>query len=247
MQDPRAAIFEARKRCYALVHNVISSLDQSANQYPDVVDGQYTLASKRRSEAYSVIDTSKDEVFHTDLYDWYVAQGQAERLLSIQSPYIIAYLERKATEDIFHANLLWNYHTRAGRPHDAATIQIELAKSMFPLPLDKRIEYLSQAKANASTYTSGVGRQSRQTLLKDISDRLDVANIQDDLLQRLRGETRIPQDRRQEIVKILDDQIIGLSEVYSPNHHNSDLLADPFPTSCTIPTLTKPVITISAY
>lgn len=187
----------------------------ASKQQPEIVDGQYTLVSKRRAEAHAVIDTSEDEVFQVDLYDWYLSLGQADRLLDIQSPYIITYLTRKASEDITHADLLWRYYSQWNRPHDAATVQLSLAKSSFLLTLDQRIEYLSRAKANASTYTPGVGSQTRQILLREVSDLLDVANIQDDVLQKLKGEPRIPPERKAEILKQIDGQIQSLTEVRS--------------------------------
>ena len=177
------------------------------------MDGQHTLASKRRTEAYDVIDTSEDEVFQTDLYDWYLAQGLADRLLDIQSPYIITYLQRKSSEDIVHADLLWRYYSQADRFHDAAAVQLALAKSAFDLLLDRRVEYLSRAKANASTYTPGIGRQTRQVLLREVSDLLDVANIQDDLLQRLKADVRIAANRKQDVMKELNGTILSLTEV----------------------------------
>ena len=171
------------------------------------------MSAKRRTEAYDVIDTSEDEVFQTDLYDWYLIQGRAERLLEIQSPYIVTYLQRKSSDDIAHADLLWKYFSQAERYHDAAAVQVALAKSAFALSLDRRIEYLSRAKANASTYTAGIARSSRQELRHEVSDLLDLANIQDDLLQRLKGDVRISPDRKGDIVKELDGPVLGLTEV----------------------------------
>jgi len=213
VQDPRQAAFQTRKRCYDLVHQVISSVDQASSQAPEMVDGQYTVSAKRKSEAYNVIQNSNDEVFQTDLYDWYLAKGWTERLLEVVSPYIVVYLQRKSSEDIAHADLLWNYYARNNRFYDAAAVQLALAKSEFPLGLDKRIEYLSRAKANASTYTTGIARQPRQLLLHEISDLLDVGNIQDDLLQRLKEDARITSERRPEVLKELNGQILSLTEV----------------------------------
>jgi nuclear pore complex protein Nup155 len=198
-----------------MIHRVITALDQTATQTPDLIHGQNTVASRRISEAYDVINTSDDEVFQTDLYDWYLAQNQADRLLGIQSPFVVAYLIRRSTEDIAHADLLWRYYSQADRPHEAARVQLELAKGPFDLSLDRRIEYLSGAKANASTYMPGLGRQSIQSLLREISDLLDVANIQDDIVQRLKGDPRFDAfpEKKKETVAMLDGQIQSLSEV----------------------------------
>jgi len=192
---------------------VIRDLDNASIQPQNMVDAQFTLASKRRAEAYGVIDDTDDEVFQTDLYDWYLSQGRADRLLEIQSPYVITYLVRKSSEDIACADLLWRYYSQWGRHHDAANVQLSLAKSPFALSLDRRIEYLSRAKANASTYSSGVGRQNRQILLREVSDTLDLANIQDDILQRIKGDSRVTAEARPNVLAELDGRVLNLDEV----------------------------------
>lgn len=181
-------------------------------------NSQYSLSSKRITEAYEVVATSMDEVFQTDLYDWYLEQGRTESLLEIQSPFVERYLERKSVDDIVHANLLWKYYAQAERYNDAAAIQLALAKSAFTLTLDKRIEFLSLAKANANTYLPGIARPARQVLLREISDLLEIANIQDDLLQRLKGDERVTPTRKPEVLRGLDGSILSLSDVSSlPN------------------------------
>ena len=208
MQDPRISIFESRKGCYNLIHQVILALDQASE-----TDGQNALSVKRRTEAYDVVDSSMDEVFQTDLFDWYLAQGRTERLLEIQSPFVVTYLQRRSTEDIDHANLLWKYYSQAERYNDAAGVQLALAKSDFVLPLDRRIEYLSLAKANANTYAPGIARPARQILLREISDLLDLANIQDDILQRLKADERITPERRPVVLQRLNGSILSLNDV----------------------------------
>jgi nuclear pore complex protein Nup155 len=195
----------------------MNALDQASSQTPDIVNGRLTVSAKRRREAFDVVDTSEDEVFQTDLYDWYLAEGRTDRLLGIQSPYIVTYLQRKSADDIVHADLLWKYYCQADRNSDAAAVQLALAKSPFELPLDRRIEYLSRAKANANTYTAGVSRPTRQVLLREVSDLLDVANIQDDLLQRLKADERIAPERRPDVIRDLDGPILSLSDVSNPS------------------------------
>lgn len=214
-QDQRAAAFASRKRCYNLIHQVTTILDQASTQGPSMIDGQYTLAAKRCAEAYDVINTSKDEAFQTDLYDWYLSQERTDRLLDIQSPYIVTYLERKSSDNIVYADLLWRYHSQRGQNHEAAVVQLMLARSDFKLSLDRRIEYLGRAKANASTTSPGIARHARYQLLRDVSDLLDVANIQSDLLQRLKGDERIPADRRPAVVNDLDGALVPFDVLYN--------------------------------
>ena len=178
-----------------------------------MADGQYSLAVRRRNEAFEVIDTSEDEAFHTDLYDWYLSEHKEDRLLEVQSPYIITYLERRSGESVGISDLLWRYHSRIGHNHEAAEVQLKLARSPFNLNLDRRIEYLSRAKANASMPSPGVPRQDRYQLLRDVSDLLDIANIQSDLCQRLINDDRVSPDRQPQIAAELDGQLQSMDVV----------------------------------
>lgn len=178
-------------------------------------EGPYSLSARRRSEAYEVIDTSEDEAFQTDLYDWYLSQGRTDRILEIQSPYIVTYLQRRSSDDIAHADLLWRYHTQRGQNHEAAGVQLALAKSEFVLSLDRRIEYLGRSKANASTPSPGVARATRHSLLREISDLLDLANIQSDLFIRLKNDSRVPADRRPALISELNNQILPITILYN--------------------------------
>ena len=191
-------------------------MDNLAVSDPGMVDGMMTPIAKRQSEAYSVIANSQDEVFLTSLYDWYLAQGWSDRLLRIQSPFVVTYLERKSVDDIAHADLLWRYYAQYERFFEAAEVQLQLAQSAFVLPLSRRIEYLGRARANASIFTPDVGRQSRQRLLQEISELLDVANVQDDLLQRLKDDSRIAPDRKAEVLDEVDGPVMDLSSVCIP-------------------------------
>ncbi|EEP77581.1 conserved hypothetical protein [Uncinocarpus reesii 1704] len=214
-QDPRQANFENRKRCYELIYNVITAVDDLASKEPELIDGQFTAVTRRKNEVYGVITNSQDEVFLTSLYDWYLERGWSDRLLQTQTPFVVTYLKRKSTEDIFHADLLWKYYGQSSRFYDAAAVQLQLAQSPFPLPLSRRIEYLGQANANASTISHNVSRAARQRLQQEISGLLDVANVQDDLLQRLRDDTRIAAERKAEVLGEVGGEIMELSTLFN--------------------------------
>lgn len=175
--------------------------------------------TRRKHEAYEQINNSDDEVFQNFLYDWYMSNNWSERLLEINSPFVIDYLRQSAEKDLAHADLLWRYYAHYNDYLSAAETQFELAKSPLPLSLERRIEYLSRAKANASTRMTGFSetgvrnRQSRQELLRHISDYLDIANIQDDVLQKIKDDIRLSGKRREEVLAHLDGQILVLDEV----------------------------------
>ncbi|WEW59573.1 hypothetical protein PRK78_005047 [Emydomyces testavorans] len=214
-QDPRQANYETRKKCYELIYNVTMAVDDLASKEPELVNGQYTAVTRRKNEAYDVITSSQDEVFLTSLYDWYLERGWSDRLLQIKTPFVATYLKRKSTEDTFHADLLWRYYAQSGRFYEAAAVQLQLAQSHFNLPLARRIEYLGQASANASTFTHDVPRAARQRLQQEISGLLDVANVQDDLFQRLKDDARISAERKAEVLKEVGGQIMELSILFN--------------------------------
>ncbi|EGE08194.1 nuclear pore complex protein Nup155 [Trichophyton equinum CBS 127.97] len=212
-EDPRKEAYDSRQQCYDLIYKVILAVDELSEQ--DSCDGPYSLIARRRAEAYDVITTSRDEVFLTSLYDWYLARGLSDRLLEIRSPFVATYLERKSTEDIFHADLLWKYYAQSDRFYDAAVVQLQLAKSPFKLTLNRRIEYLGQARANASVQSPDVGRAARQRLQHEVEELLDVSHVQDDLLQRLKDDPRLDNDRRAEVLETMNGGIMEISKMYN--------------------------------
>lgn len=211
--DPRANAFNDRKRCYDMIHDVLRHLDAASSTEPEMIDGKLTLIATKRLEAYDVVNGSDDEVFHFDLYEWYIQQGWTDRILAIESPHVITFLERLAGTNVEHADLLCRFYTNRSRFFDAAEVQAQLANSDFPIGIKDRIRLLSLAKANANVATVGVSRQQQQQLNHEVTDLLDVANIQDDLLQRLKVDDRIDLERKTEIELALDGKIQGLSEV----------------------------------
>lgn len=213
--DPRERAFIARKECYNLIHMVLQDLDAATSREPDMMDGKPTLIGTKRAEAYDVVNNSSDEVFHFDLYDWYIQQGWTSRLLNIESPHAITFLRRLASQNVEHADLLCRFYTMRGRYFDAAKVQSDLAKSDFRISIKDRLTLLSKAKTNASVSTTGISRQEQQLLNHEVTELLEVAHIQDDLLERLIADSRIPAERQAEVRGALDGQIQGLSELFN--------------------------------
>lgn len=216
--DPRRRKFEDRNRCYDLIHTVLEAIDTAMKNQASFVDGRPSLPAVRRDEAYEVISRSKDEVFLTNLYDWYLSQQQYERLLSADSAFIVTYLQRRSTEDVNYADLLWKYYGNNSQFHEAAKVQFQLAQSSFPLTIHRRLEYLSLARANASAFTTANNTQSRKTkqkLLTDINTLIEVANIQEEVLTRLQGDARLQGEQRETTLKSLDGSILSISDLFN--------------------------------
>lgn len=216
--DPRKAIYEARNKCYDLIHAIIEAIDKAVQEQPTFADGSPTLIVTRRQEAYEVIAKTGDQVFLTNLYDWYLSKGWADRLLATDSPFVVVYLQRKSetAEDSTFGDLLWKYYGQNQQFHEAGAVQLGLAKSDYNLSLDQRIEYLSRARAGVSTQTatSVIHRKAKQRLLLEINELMDTASIQSDILQRLRNDPRT-NDRSQQILAELDGPILSNSELFN--------------------------------
>ena len=196
-----------------MVHDILNHLDTAASREPEMIDGKLTLIATKRLEAYEVVNDSDDEVFHFDLYDWYIQQGWTDRILAIESPHVITFLKRLAATDVQHADLLCRFYTNRSRFFDAAEVQFQLATSDFPLGIKERIRLLSFAKANANVATVGVSRQQQQLLNHGVTELLEIANIQDDLLERLKADPRFDEVRVGELADALDGKVEDLSIV----------------------------------
>ncbi|KUI54518.1 hypothetical protein VP1G_01967 [Cytospora mali] len=214
--DPRQAAYEERRDCYDLVHEVMQRLDAVSALEPELIDGRLTLAATKRAEAYAVVNGSDDEVFHFDLYEWYISQNWTDRILAIDSPHVITFLKRIAGTDAGHADLLCRFYTHRGRFYEAAEVQADLAKNeSLVIGIKERITLLSRAKGNASVSTIGISRQHQQVLNHDVTTMLEIAHIQDDLLERLRADDRIPVDRKADCEEALDGPILSLTELFN--------------------------------
>ena len=226
--DARAPLYHFRQQCYALIHTILLAVDTASNAEPEMVDGRLTLIATKRNEAHTVVNESEDELFQDGLYEWYLEKGWIEMLLSVDSPFVVRFLAKSASQSVDRADLLWKYHVHRSQFYEAAAVQSELAKKGdFTIDLAHRIEYLSRAKANSMAQSLGVGRQARHQLQYEVTELLEVAMIQDELLQRLRHDQRIAVARRDEVVDQLNGPILDLSEVSSS-----------FPFLC-VPTNTK--------
>ncbi|KAF1982603.1 nucleoporin Nup157/170 [Aulographum hederae CBS 113979] len=212
--DTRQRLYEARKRCYDLIHGIVTAVDEASEQAND------GSIHKRREEAYHEMNSSDDEVFQNNLYDWYIHRDMSDRLLAIHSQHVVTYLQRKSSDSVLMADMLWKYYCHYKQYLDAAKVQLKLATSQFTIPLAYRIDYLSRARANASTRTSGVsdmgtGAQSRQEILREISDLLDIATIQEDLCQKIASDSRGTVDIKADLIGRLDGELMSLDTLFN--------------------------------
>jgi nuclear pore complex protein Nup155 len=217
VQTDTADLYFKCIQCYQLIFRVLEDLDQTYGRAPEMIDGVPTSTTRLRNETWNLIYNSDDELFHYQLYDWLFSRGEAfaERLLEIDSPYVLGYLQYRGAESLDHCELLYQYHARRDNFYQSALVLHELAISEFPLTLEKRLEFFSRARGFCqSSYSTS--RKQVNELSQQLQEELDVAVIQDDLLKRLREDVRISQEKKNKLELALGKKILSLSEVFTP-------------------------------
>lgn len=215
--DARQTLFCKRESCYNNIFAALDRLEQAYASQEAAYAGSPNVSPLLtiRDKTYQVINECEDELFHNLFYDWYQSRGLRDRLLDITSPYIKPYLEHKAASSIELADLLWQYHARRGSYMEAAQVLYNLSRSSFKVTLESRIEYLSQANNFCSCVPSSKQGPQVTTLLQNISEELDVAGIQDDILNEIRNDSRLSDQKKQELATKLDGPLIPLTELFN--------------------------------
>lgn len=221
--DQRKPFFEARYKIYQLIFKIIETADNDVvgSTTSSFISNGDSNASKLQSltrlrdETYFVCYSSKEEIFHFCFYDWFVAKGVVNRLMDIETPFILSYLEHKAKTDLQISNLLWSYHEKHGNFYQATTVLFGLAKSDFDLSLSQRIEFLSRAKASCNCPCPQELRSDMATLATLVQEHLDVASLQDEILASVRHDEEFENDKRQEIIDMLNSRLLDVSELFN--------------------------------
>ncbi|KAA1468695.1 nucleoporin [Dentipellis sp. KUC8613] len=216
--------WQQRARCYDLALTSLEAFELvvSAKGDPE--------AERVRSHAYELAFASTDEMFHCRLYEWLISRGLADELLEMRPPYLEAYLQRDPpTVDKYQ--LLWQFYVKDSRPLKAAEVLAALAESVeFPLPLARRLEYLTLAVGNAKAHPISVGGQHESAIafLTDLEEKLEVAQVQLEtyniLLPRLQSRGGRDPDLAEK-VDILEKGLYNVTELYQVYAEPYDLLS----------------------
>ncbi|KAG7450597.1 nucleoporin [Guyanagaster necrorhizus] len=210
--DVRKEFYERRLHCYELVLdslNVFEGSSQAANSFSR--DDQDTV----RSHAYEYAFTSRDEMFHSTLYDWLIDRGLADDLLEIRPTFLESHLRREPAT-VKKYQLLWQYYVKDGQPLRAAEVLSALAESTeFDLHLTDRLECLTLAAGNAKSHpvSSGGRHETAIAFLTDLEERLDVAQVQLDIYNYLLPHIEDAEEVGERI-KQLDQRLFTISELY---------------------------------
>lgn len=217
-QDERKKYYDKRVLIYDLVFETLVKIDDlvaAANSTAVSSLNNLNELSKLREESYSTALKYNDKLFHYQLYDWLVSQKCQEKLLQLDTDFILPYLQEKSKNSLDISNLLWVYLSKRSKFFAAAEILYSLAISDFQISLSQRIEYLSRANGFCNGVCPISQRQQMIQLAAMIQEIFDVAAIQDDILSLVKNDTRITAEAKPELIKQLDDKILPVSDLFN--------------------------------
>ncbi|KAJ1982311.1 hypothetical protein H4R35_000334, partial [Dimargaris xerosporica] len=154
-----------------------------------------------------------DPLFFYCLYDWYLVRGATQDLLDMHTPHLEAFLV-KAPASVEKCDLLWKYYARINDQVSAAKVLNNLAETdQYAIPLETRLEYLSLAVGNARSSFNGHQRQQGFSLLQDLTERLEVAQIQLQIYQRL--AVRANEEGLAAALQSLNNGLLTVSDLFN--------------------------------
>ncbi|ESX00042.1 hypothetical protein KL918_005251 [Ogataea parapolymorpha] len=234
VDDPKKLAFEKRVKLYELIFKIlididekaIVSLEQAANNtsFTDAKapisyfgsDGQLmTHYSELRDQSYEICLKSQDRLFHYEFYKWLVKIGVGERLLDLETSFVLDFLKDYSPKDMEMAKLLWIYYSRRENYFQAAKVLFDLSISKFDIDLANRIQFLSRANGFCNCVCPPDLRQEMTFLSVTIGDLLAVANLQDELLLTILDDERVSDLAKQVAVRKLNGRVLPISDLYN--------------------------------
>lgn len=218
--DERKEFYDKRIVIYDIILDALVKVDKLASQ--SIITNAKTIPTLNNNDAILVKDESymiilhyDDKLFHYHMYDWLVAENNEDKLLELDTKYILPYLNEKSQDSLKITNLLWVYHSRKSNFGKAAEILYNLAISNFEIKLSDRIECLSRANGFCNSDCPPSQRQAMVELTSTIQELFDITGVQDDTLNLVSTDTRIDDTTREELVKNLNGKILPVSELFN--------------------------------
>lgn len=174
-----------------------------------------TYYSKLRDECYKICLEVQDKMFHFEFYKWFVINGVGEKLLYIDTPYILEFLQSQATNDLEMSKLLWVYYSKKGNYYEAASHLYYLSLSTFDITLEDRIHFLSVANSFIQVIETQYLHQDVMVLASQISDLISVSNLQDELLSTIMNDSRISDLAKSVAKEELNGEILTVNDLYN--------------------------------
>ncbi|SSD60466.1 related to Nucleoporin NUP170 [Saccharomycodes ludwigii] len=211
--DERKILYDKRMMVYDLVFEILVKLD-------NLDSSKVKNTDRLRNDSYNVVLKYDDKLFHYSLYDWLVSQNQEEKLLQIDTDYILPYLREKASSSLDICNLLWVYHSKRQNFYEAACILYSIAISDFDIKLAKRIEFLSRASGFCKGICPPSQRQQMISLSSDIREVFQVSEVQDEILLLVENDSRFLEGGdniaiKKDLLKQLDGKILNVSDLFN--------------------------------
>ncbi|QLL31711.1 hypothetical protein HG536_0B05760 [Torulaspora globosa] len=216
--DGRKVYYDKRVLIYDLVFETLVMVDNLAARGPSNGTANIPVPndiSSLREESYSVALKYNDKLFHYKLYDWLASQKCEEKLLELDTEFILPNLQEQSKSSLELSNLLWVYLSRRSKYFEAAEILYSLANSDFELNLGERIEYLSRANGFCNGVCNPSHKQRMVELSTMIQEIFDVAAVQDDLLSLVTTDQRIESNTKQDLIKQLDGKVLPVSDLFN--------------------------------
>ncbi|CCK68672.1 Nup170p KNAG_0B02300 [Huiozyma naganishii CBS 8797] len=216
--DERKNYYEKRIVIYDLVFDTLVKVDELTASNPSSIKGPLLMSKDAvalKNESYDKVLHYDDKLFHYCMYDWLVSQGSEDRLLQLDTNYILPYLEEKSKGSLKITNLMWIYHSRKGNFLKAAEILYNLAISDFEIKLNERIECLSRANSFCNSDCPPSQKQGMVQLTGTIQELFEITSVQDDTLSLVSTDTRIATDIKVELMKNLDSNILPVSDLFN--------------------------------
>lgn len=205
-----------RLQCYDLIFRILTKLDVRAIEI-SATKNQVLINDfiEVRDLTYDTCFASQEKSFHYEFYRWFINQGYSERLLTVDTPFILPFLEEASQNDLALTELLWLYHAKREHYFQAAKILYSLAVSEFDLTLKKRIECLSRANGFCNCTCAPNVRQEMIHLSTLIQELFEVANVQLDLLAAIQRDPRVNKENQAIATESLNFKIQNASELFN--------------------------------
>ncbi|CCD25229.1 Nup170p NDAI_0E04120 [Naumovozyma dairenensis CBS 421] len=239
--DERKIYYDKRINIYDLVFRVLTTIDErssivsttttittpttSSKKNPieietptNTVITRYsgnTNFNKLREESYNIALRCNDKLFHYHLYDWLVSTDNQDKLLQLDTSFILPYLIEKSTNSLKISNLLWVYQSKKHNFFEAAEILYSLSISKFELKLNERISFLSRANGFCNSVCPPNQKQRMVQLASTIQELFEVAAIQDDILTLVKTDPRLDMQIKSDLINQLDGEILPLTSLFN--------------------------------
>lgn len=205
-----------QSQLYALIFNLLQDIDSITVQVSDTSNEQLAAEYKTtQREAYDACFKSSDKQFHYAFYLWFIDQGKRDKLMGIETPYILLFLQERCDNNLTLTDLLWLYQAKREKYYEAATILYSLVVSDYDLPLPQRIEYISRANGFCNCVCPPNLRQKMVELSCVLQVLLDAANVQLDVLAAINGDKRISDENRHVAVSQLNQKVLDINELFN--------------------------------